>query len=82
MSRYVIEVDSPDVETLLLSLLPRLNVRVIEKTLPKELPTHKESFGEVAERLSKTGIAEKFGDPSEWQREIRSWDRVLDGREE
>ena len=82
MSQLVIEVDTPEDETLLLSLLPRLNVRVIEKTLPKELPTQKESFSEIAERLSKIGIAEKFGDPSEWQREIRSWDRVLPGREE
>ncbi len=80
MSRLVIEVDTPEDEALLLRLLPKLSARVVSRPIPK--PKSNESLIDIMERLSKSGVAEKYGDPSEWQREIRSWDRVLDGREE
>jgi hypothetical protein len=77
MSQLLIEIDSPEDEAILLSLIHRLNGRVLEK---KE--SVQRSLKEVLEDLSRSGIAEKYGDnPSEWQREIRSWDRVLDGRD-
>lgn len=81
MSQLVIEVDTPEDEALLLQLLPKLNSRVVGRPIPK--PKSDESLKDVLERIIQSGGAgESFGDPSEWQREIRSWDRVLDGREE
>lgn len=80
MSQLVIEVDTPEDEALLLQLLPKLNSRVVGRPIPK--PKSNESLKDVLERIIQSGGAgESFGDPSEWQREIRSWDRVLDGRE-
>lgn len=79
MSQLVIEIDSEENEAILLSLLPKLEGRLIEK---KSTPP-KLTLSEVLEKIIQAGGAgESFGDPSEWQREIRSWDRVLDGREE
>ena len=80
MERILIEVDTPEDKELLLALLPRLNSRVVDNLCAKE---QKEAllqlFGDIAKR---GGVGESFGDASAWQREIRSWDRVLDGREE
>ncbi|MGA0556606.1 hypothetical protein ACO2Q8_08145 [Larkinella sp. VNQ87] len=77
MSQLLIEIDSPEDEALLLSLVSRLNGRILEK---KENPHP--SLKAVLEELAKSGIAEKYGnDPSAWQREIRK-DRPLPGREE
>jgi len=79
MSQLVIEIDTPEDEALLMQLLPRLNGRLVEK---KSTPP-KLTLTEVVEKIIQSGgEGESFGDPSEWQREIRSWDRVLDGREE
>ena len=81
MSQLLIEVDTPEDEALLLRLLPKLSARVINRAMPK--PESNESLKDVLEHIIQSGGAgESFGDPSEWQREIRSWDRVLDGREE
>ena len=81
MSQLVIEVDTPEDEALLLRLLSKLSARVVRRAIPK--PKSNESLKDVLERIIQSGGAgESFGDPSEWQREIRSWDRVLDGREE
>lgn len=79
MSLLTIEIDSPEDEAILLLLLPKLNGKVIEK---KPIPG-KQSFVEIAREIAaNSSIHETFGDASEWQREIRSWDRVLVGREE
>ncbi|WP_138990575.1 hypothetical protein [Larkinella sp. C7] len=67
MSQLLIEIDSPEDEAILLSLLSKLNGRVLEK---KE--DVKPSLRDVLAELSKSGIAENYGDPSEWQRQIRS----------
>ncbi|MGM9508187.1 hypothetical protein ACS5NO_10680 [Larkinella sp. GY13] len=75
MSQLLIEIDSPEDEAILLSLLPKLNGRVLEKKEQARL-----SLRDVLEELSKSGIAEKYGDPSEWQRQIRT-DRPLPERE-
>lgn len=75
MTQLLIEIDSLEDVELLLALLPKLNARLLER---REIP--KRSFQEIAEELSKTDIAERFGDPSEWQRETRK-DRPLPGRE-
>lgn len=80
MSQLVIEVDTPEDEALLMQLLPRLNARVVGK---QDETMQKPSFIEITRKIAdRGGVGESFGDPSEWQREIRSWDRVLDGREE
>lgn len=79
MSQLVIEVDTPEDEALLMQLLPKLSGRLIEKKPTPPKPT----LAEVLEKVIQSGGAgESYGDPAEWQREIRSWDRVLDGREE
>jgi hypothetical protein len=82
MSQLLIEIDSPEDEALLLQLLPRLNARVVmESNVPSAKPNSK--LVNIAREIAERGeIGKSFGDPSEWQREIRSWDRVLDGRKE
>ena len=79
MSQLLIEVDTPEDEALLMQLLPKLNARLVEK----QEDTQTLTFVEMARKIAaRGGVGETFGDASEWQREIRSWDRVLDGREE
>lgn len=81
MSRLVIEIDSEEDEALLMQLLPKLNGRIVSRSIPK--PKSTESLMNVMNRIAaRGGVGDSFGDPSEWQREIRSWDRALDGREE
>lgn len=81
MSQLIIEVDTPEDEALLLRLLPKLSARVVSRSIPK--PESNESVIDIMNRIAERGgVGESFGDASEWQREIRSWDRVLDGREE
>ncbi|GAB3567119.1 hypothetical protein GCM10027578_17300 [Spirosoma luteolum] len=78
MSQLLIEIDSPENEAILLALLPKLDGRLIEK----KDNAIKKSFAQIAEEIaSRGGVSDSFGDASEWQREIRSWDRRLDGRE-
>ncbi len=80
MSQLLIEVHNPEDEALILALSARLNARVIT---PEEASVKKDRFLQILQHIAeKGGVGESFGDPSEWQREIRSWDRVLDGREE
>ena len=82
MSQLVIEVNTPEDEALLMQLLPRLNGRLVEKRNAAQTKSKRDSLEEVFAKLTQSGVAQKYGDPSDWQREIRSWDRVLDGREE
>ena len=80
MEQILIEVETSADKELLLALLPRLNSRVVD---PEEAERKRGAFIKLLEEIAaKGGVGESFGDPSEWQREIRSWDRVLDGREE
>lgn len=80
MSQLVIEIDTPEDEALLLQLLPKLNGRVVNRENSQQ---QKDALVQLATEIAaKGGVGDSFGDPSEWQREIRSWDRVLDGREE
>jgi hypothetical protein len=82
MSQLTIEMDTPESEAQLLALVSRLGGRVLEKRRIAANPAN-QAFIDTLERIVQAGGAgESFGDPSEWQREIRSWDRVLDGREE
>ena len=79
MSDLVIRIDSEENVAILISLLPKLGGELIEKRATPVKPT----LAQVLEEIVQSGGAgESFGDPSEWQREIRNWDRVLDGREE
>ena len=81
MEQLTIEIATPEDKELLLALLPKLNARVVNKMLPQPGDS-KLSFVEIAEQIAAKGGITSMGDPSEWQREIRSWDRALDGREE
>lgn len=78
MSLPTKEIDSPEDEAILLSLLPKFNGKVIDKkATPKA-----QSFVDIAREIAaNSNIHESFGDASEWQREVRSWDHVLVGRE-
>ncbi|MBO0938619.1 hypothetical protein J2I47_18855 [Fibrella sp. HMF5335] len=75
-------------EARLIELLPSVHGRVVakdeqQKSLADEDQEAKKQRALAAlQRLAARGGASSFGDASEWQREIRSWDRVLDGREE
>jgi len=86
MSQWIIEIDTPEDEALLEQVLSRFNSRLVQKLSvaeSQEAPSKKEQLKDVLERIIQSGGAgESFGDASEWQREVRSWDRVLDGREE
>lgn len=84
-----IQLESAKDEARLRDLLPSLQGTLLEKEeLPNstgELEVRKQRQKKALEamrHLSEQGRAISFGDASEWQREIRSWDRVLDGREE
>lgn len=80
MEKILIEVDTPEDKELLLALLPRLNSRVVDQQSAQQKNA---AFIEIARQIAaQGGVGDSFGDPSEWQRDIRSWDRVLDGREE
>ncbi|MBD2755239.1 hypothetical protein [Spirosoma validum] len=80
MEKILIEVDTPEDKELLLALLPRLNSRVVDQ---QSVQQKNAAFIDAARRIAAHGgVGDSFGDPAEWQREIRSWDRVLDGREE
>ena len=80
MSQLLIQLNSPENEAILLALLPKLDAQLLEKN---DTATVKKSFVRVAEEIaSRGGVGQSFGDPSKWQREIRSWDRVLEGRGE
>lgn len=81
MEQITVEVGTAADKELLLALLPKLNARVVQSA--ESQPATNAAFVDVAEAIAaRGGVGESFGDPSEWQREIRSWDRVLDGREE
>lgn len=80
MSQLVIEVNSPEDEALLVQLVDRLQGRVLSKT--ESVSTNKQNAIDALQRIADRGGATEFGDASEWQRDVRSWDRVLDGREE
>jgi len=81
-----IELETPEDEARLLELLPTVHGRVIAKEETNQpiddLAARKQRAVSALERLAARGGASSFGDASAWQREIRGWDRVLDGREE
>ena len=79
MERILIEVDTPEDEELLLALLPRLNSRVVGEAIQKG--EDQKSPVDILKRIAAGGSWRIFCDASEWQREIRSWDRVLYGRQ-
>ena len=81
MEQILIEVDTKEDKELLLALLPKLNSRVVNRPSTAQQATSSSSFGDILDQLSKTNIAEKYGDPSDWQRETRQ-DKPLAGREE
>ncbi|GAB3936044.1 hypothetical protein [Larkinella terrae] len=79
MELLTIEIATQEDKDLLLALLPRFNARVVIQT---QSPKPKSPFIQIAEEIAAKGGITSISDPSEWQREIRSWDRFLDGREE
>ncbi|GAB3794556.1 hypothetical protein GCM10028819_08620 [Spirosoma humi] len=81
MSQLVIEVDTPEDEALLMQLLPRLNGRLVEKRNTIQTQSKRDSLREVFGRLTQSGVAQKYGDPSDWQRETRQ-DKPLTDRDE
>ncbi|WP_420149716.1 hypothetical protein [Spirosoma sp.] len=79
MERVLIEFDTPQDKASLLAVLSRFNARVVDNEQAAKQKKFIEIMYEIA---AKGGVGDSFGDPSEWQREIRSWDKVLPGREE
>lgn len=82
MSQFTIEIDTPESEARLLAFVSQLGGRVVEKRNIAANPANQAFIDKAYQIAANAGVGESFGDPSEWQREIRSWDRVLDGREE
>lgn len=80
MSQWIIEIDTPEDEALLMQVLPKFNSRFVEKRDTNQQQSKKDSLKAVFEKLTKSGVAEKYGDPSDWQREIRQ-DKPLAGRD-
>ncbi|GAB2557647.1 hypothetical protein [Spirosoma areae] len=80
MSQWIIEIDTPEDEALLRQVLPKFNSRFIEKRNTPEIPSKRDSLKDVFTRLTQSGVADKYGDPSEWQRETRQ-DKPLAGRD-
>ncbi len=81
MSQWIIEIDTPEDEALLRQVLPKFNSRFVGKRDTAENTSKRDSLKEVFTRLTQSGVAEKYGDPSEWQRDIRQ-DKPLAGRDE
>ena len=81
MSQLLIQIDTPEDEALLLQILPKFNSRVVRQTHVPNETTRQSGFADVLKRLTDSGVANKFGDPSEWQREVRE-DKPLFGRSE
>ena len=79
MEQILIEVGTPEDKKILLSLLPKLNSRVVGRSIPQ--PKSNESPIESLKRIAARGGATSFGDASEWQRQTRE-DRPLASREE
>ncbi len=80
MSQWIIEIDTPEDEALLMQVLPKFNSRFVEKRDTAQLQSKKDSLKAVFEKLTESRVAEKYGDPSDWQREIRQ-DKPLTGRD-
>ncbi|GAB3497064.1 hypothetical protein GCM10027341_16820 [Spirosoma knui] len=80
MSQLLIEIDTPADEALLRALLPKLNARVVEEKAVLSDQAKKEQLRAVFDQLIKSGVAEKYGDPSKWQLDARQ-DRPLPGRD-
>ena len=81
MSRLLIQVDTPEDEALLLQILPKFNTHVVEQPTNERSTTEKSNFADILKRLTDSGVADKFGDPSAWQQEMRE-DRPLFSRDE
>jgi hypothetical protein len=81
MSQLTIEIDTPEDEALLLQILPKFNSRVVgQMNTPGDIITQTD-FVDVLKRLTESGVADKFRDPLDWQREVRE-DKPLFGRSE
>ncbi len=80
MSQLVIEIDTPEDEALLMQLLPRLNGRLIEKRNTTQSQSKRDLLKDAFVKLTQSGVAQKYGDPSEWQRETRQ-DKPLASRD-
>jgi hypothetical protein len=68
---------------LLLELLKKFDVKVVEITPDNKSDVEEEHDAVYwLERIAQRGdITKAIPDPSAWQREIRSWDKVLHRRE-
>ena len=71
MSQWIIEIDTPEDEALLMQVLPKFNSRFIEKRNAAEIRSKRDSLKAVFTKLTQSGVSEKYGNPSEWQRETR-----------
>ena len=58
-----------------------VQITVVQQESPAEKAARQQAVLEALNALAASGVAEVFGDPVEWQREIRK-DRPLPGREE
>jgi hypothetical protein len=79
MSQWIIEIDTPEDEALLMQLLPKLNSRIVSQVVPKAKTG--DSPVDILKRIAARGGANSFGDASEWQRQTRQ-DRPLANRDE
>ena len=83
-----IALETAEDEARLLELLPTVHGRVIAKDKQQNLPVdddleeRRQRLRNAMNKLAENKTGEKFGDASEWQRAVRGWDRVLEGREE
>lgn len=83
MSQWIIEIDTVEDEVLLQQVLPRFNSRFVQKVgadKPQEGVSKKEQLKDAFSKLCRSRVFEKYGDPSEWQREVRQ-DKSLVGRD-
>lgn len=91
MILVTIALETAEDEARLIAFLPSVHGQVVDKTddapapagvTEDELASKRERLRNAMDRLAENRTAEKFGDASEWQRDVRSWDRILDGRGE
>ena len=83
-----VELETAEDEARLIELLPSIHGRVVAKdeqqkpSVDEDLEARRQRLRNAMNKMVENRTGEKFGDASEWQREVRSWDRVLDGRQE
>lgn len=81
-----IALETAEDEARLIEFLPTVHGQIVSKSENDQpfydTEARRDRLRNAMNKMTEHKTGEKFGDASAWQREVRSWDRVLDGRDE